>query len=64
MPREFAVASGLTDVGMLSVAVEGAEAGRSLRGNGKANTREVRGAALLGCAPTAWQHGSWLLHSG
>lgn len=53
MPRAYALAAGLSDVGMMSVAVETVEEGRSLRGNGYANTHEVveygghRGCVLL-----------------
>lgn len=41
MPFAFAVAAGLSDAGM-QMAIRDAEGGGSLRGNGYANTKEVR----------------------
>ena len=43
MPYAFAIQAGLSDAGMMQVAVEPAEEGISLRGNGHANTKEVGG---------------------
>lgn len=41
MPYAFAIQAGLSDAGMMQVAVDQAEDGISLRGNGHANTKEV-----------------------
>ncbi|KAL4422350.1 hypothetical protein ABPG75_008547 [Micractinium tetrahymenae] len=50
MPYAFAVAAGLSDTGMMQVAVGTLEEGHSLRGNGYANTKDVvENAGQKGC---------------
>ncbi|PSC71676.1 zinc mynd-type domain containing [Micractinium conductrix] len=50
MPYNHAVAAGPSDVGMMQVAVESAESGQSLRGNGYLSTKDVvENAGQKGC---------------
>lgn len=46
MPYTFAIQAGITDAGMIRVAVGQAEQGVSLRGNGYSSTKEVRAGCL------------------